>query len=223
MKGLILLFVGFLSFGTFEKGFSQNPFISSTFPTEGAVSLSCYTNISATVRFTNEGTSIDPATLDGQSVRLYPKDKPRKSVPIQLEFNKQLKYIILTVDERLEPQTKYIFEVNSRLSDDRGFAFQPFKLSFTTGDCGQDIVTEPEAPRVSTPEINFQLTKLFAKREGDSVAVGWKAEEHMMVESYWIEKAQRDTIFMLLDTKKHQKNKNEINFFIFFIFSIIPT
>lgn len=180
---------------------AQNPYVLSTFPNEGAVNLSCYTNISATVRLSPEGNTLDPATLTRESVRLYPKGKPRRPVEIAVEYNAQLEYILLTVKERMEPQTLYCMEVNDQLADDRGFTFQPFKLTFQTGDCDQSIGGgEEEVVRGDENRINFKLTHIFARREGDSVAVGWKAEEHLMVDSYWIEKNLNDSVYTLLDT-----------------------
>ncbi|MEO0581835.1 MAG: Ig-like domain-containing protein [Bacteroidota bacterium] len=195
---LLVLFLGIFG-GTL---YAQNPYVQGTFPSEGATNLACNTNITVTVRFSPEGNALDLATLTAESVRLYPKGKPRKAIKIGLEYKTKLGYILLTLKERLQPQTIYILEVNNRLTDDRGFAFQPFKLTVQTGDCDQDILKEAEEEMVRGEEsrISFKLTHIFARRQGDSVAVGWKAEEHLMVDSYWIEKSINDTVYTLLDT-----------------------
>ncbi|MEZ4825276.1 MAG: Ig-like domain-containing protein [Bacteroidia bacterium] len=176
--------------------FAQRPYISASFPRNGASNIECSTFISVSAWFPSEGKIIDPATLTPQAVQLYPKNEPESLIAARLQYNPEFRTLTVTPLEVLAPRTAYVFEINGSLVDDRGFGFMPFRLTFYTGDC----LTEPEvAPADSAEEIILPedsistpitwLDRFYAYRRGDSIEVRWRMVQEYMNADFTVDRS----------------------------------
>ncbi|GAB4403568.1 MAG: hypothetical protein OHK0039_02920 [Bacteroidia bacterium] len=117
----------------------QRPFVSGTFPRNGATAIACDLFIKATISFPAEGRQIDPATLHAHTVRLYPSLHADQQVPASMQYDEALRTLTLRPAQVLRPRTRYTFEVTADLIDERGFACMPFRMEIMTSDCDQAI------------------------------------------------------------------------------------
>lgn len=187
----------------------QKPMISSTTPEKLTSDLPCHTYVTATVSYSVEGQEIDPRTLHGGSVRLFPKGSPKEALAADLSYDKTRQLITLVPRETLRPLTTYFFEVNNQLTDDRGFSFNPIFIPFTTGDCDlpfplNTAEKEPDAPEEEYPSENtglpFKITQSEVSRADGVIRVSWLAQGEGLIDQYWVERATNDGPYQLVDT-----------------------
>lgn len=204
------LLIGIL--GAYCLGQAQGPIIMQTYPAKSAERISCSLGrVTARVKFSVEGKEIDPRTIHNESVRLWPKGMPESPVLCaQPYYEPSLGLIILPLRDTLLPLMTYNFEVNEQLTDDRGFSFTKVLVSFSTGQCNQDlplqanpIPDEPEPP-IAYPEekigLPFEIIRSTVSREQGVVKVSWQARGEGMIDQYWIERAVEEKPYRLVDT-----------------------
>ncbi|MEZ4773008.1 MAG: Ig-like domain-containing protein [Bacteroidia bacterium] len=186
--------------------FAQRPYISASFPRNGATNIECNSFISVSVQFPSEGKILDPVTLTPFSVRLFPKNEPSAAIAARLQYNPEFRTLTLTPMELLESRMAYVFEVTENLVDERGFGFMPYRLTFYTGDC----LPEPEvAPDDSVSEIFIAedsvippitwLDQWYAYRRGDSIEVRWRMVQEYMNADFTIDRSADGKVFEILD------------------------
>lgn len=185
---------------------AQRPYISASFPRNGATNIECNSFISATVLFPSEAKMLDPGTLTPLSVRLFPINEPAALIAARLQYNPEFRTLSLAPMELLESRTTYIFEVTENLLDERGFGFMPYRLTFYTGDC----LPPPEvAPTDSIPEIILAqdsvvppitwLDQWYAYRRGDSIEVRWRMVQEYMNADFTVDRSIDGKSFEILE------------------------
>lgn len=196
---------------------AQSPMVLSTFPMHQGENLSCSTPIFFTIEYSTEGNNLRMETFKDPNIKLYPKGKPRKSVPIRLEYDQYIQKVMVKPQELLLPDTWYILEVSDQLKDDRGMSFSPYKLEFRTGDCksakGKNI-TEEVDPALKLDPI--EVTNFKAEKFQDSLKITWEARESLLIENYFIEKSTDGKLYTYLGSVPAMGALEESHSYIFY-------
>ncbi|HRK31721.1 MAG TPA: PQQ-dependent sugar dehydrogenase [Tepidisphaeraceae bacterium] len=131
----VLVFKAAQKFGQREVAHASaegaRPAVTFSRPGAGEAGVMPNAFISCDISLPNTGAGIDVATMTESSVRLLKADT---MLPVKARLNTSGAgdAIVLQPIELLLPQTRYIFEVTSKLRDTQGSSFRPFKFSFTT-------------------------------------------------------------------------------------------
>jgi hypothetical protein len=189
---------------------AQRPYVISSFPTNGSVSLPCNVFIKASLHFPFESQILDPVTFLPENVKLYPAGQPGKSLPTDLSYRADLKYLTLRPREVLHPQTEYVFEVTSSLVDGRGFSFLPFVMRFETGECSQLLPPEPdpltEVADEAPEALALSLYAFTASWQGDSLRLDWETDRNWPAGDLLLEHATEAEDFQMQSS--HQVRAN---------------
>jgi hypothetical protein len=173
---------------------AQAPYVATTAPNDGTVEVPCYSSIYVTLMFPSEAETLDPITLHGRSVRLYPAGKGAEQVYAELSYQAGQRLLTLTPRSLMMPQTTYVFEVTRELVDSRGFAFLPFQLHFRTDDCEQPpsspllVKTDSVAPKTLLGEWKVQA-------DTRGIRLTWITETEFQAEAFLVERSVEDSAF----------------------------
>ncbi len=128
-----------LQFDSFEIDAGQpvnaHPSVTASRPTNGDVGVSRDAFISADLKLTSPGATVDPSTLTSANVKLYrASDKLPIATILNLSGNGDA--LTATPTSLLDPNTTYTFQITAGLQDTSGATFTPYQMSFTTGSTG---------------------------------------------------------------------------------------
>jgi len=177
----LLRFLVFASIGI-QIGLAQQPKVESSFPNDGTVNMSCYTELQLKVGFSSGATTLDPVSLTDESVSLFPKGKPRKALPLRQSYNPEQNTLTLTPGAVLTANTTYQLRLTAELADSRGYAFLPFELTFSTGTC------ETESPSVISADPQTVIQDFKAHEQGDSIRLEWESLEEVRMAFYYVQR-----------------------------------
>lgn len=146
---------------------AQSPAVKGSFPRDGSKDLLRNAFVSAGLVLPNE-VGIDLSSLNDTTVRLYPTQYPDSLVPALVTTDVKVKNLTLEPIGVLEPNTSYTFEVTNGLMDEEGEAFNPYKITFTTGEIAlkKHITLEKERLKKeeeSTPVTVFQRDSMVGQ------------------------------------------------------------
>jgi hypothetical protein len=122
-----LLFVLLLPIFAYAQ---EGPEARGSFPRGGAEAIIRNAFISVLVR----GGPLDSASVNTQSVRLYPSGRPDQAVPAFVLYRDDLRNITLEPFGLLLPKMSYTFEISNAVTDTFGNAFKPYIATFSTGE-----------------------------------------------------------------------------------------
>lgn len=127
MKKRILLLYILLGAVAFAQ---EGPEARGSFPRGGAEAIIRNAFISVLI----SGGPLDSATVNKQSVKLYPIGRPDQAVPAFVIYREDLRNITLEPFGLLLPKTGYTFEISSAVTDQKGNPFKPYVATFNTGE-----------------------------------------------------------------------------------------
>ena len=130
---------------------AQGPSVAGSFPRDGAQNLLRNLFVSAGLILPNQ-VGIDLATLNDSTVRLYPQAQPDSLVASLVTTDTRVKNITLEPITVLAPNTTYTFEITEGVLDEGGLPFNPYKISFTTGEKAIKKRITIEKPRLQKEE-----------------------------------------------------------------------
>jgi hypothetical protein len=138
------------------------PYVTAVTPVDGASGVLRNTSIAANVFVPGGG--IRSSTITNNSVQLL-RASDLSQVAATVNTTGGGDAITLQPSDYLDPNTRYIFKVNSAVEDGSGRQFLPFSSSFTTGTGG--------GPGGGDPTIAFELRRgLVQGKLLSSVAIG---------------------------------------------------
>lgn len=111
----------------------QGPSVKGSFPRDGSTGLLRNVFVSAGIELPNE-VGVDLTTLNDSTVRMYPSAQPDSLVTAFVTADTDVRNITFEPVELLKANTTYTFEITSRVADESGAQFQPYAISFTTGE-----------------------------------------------------------------------------------------
>ncbi|MBA2708020.1 MAG: Ig-like domain-containing protein [Gemmatimonadaceae bacterium] len=114
-----------------ETAFPKPAKVTSTRPADGDQNVLLNEFVAVDVTLPRFRSGIDPASLTGDSVKLY-RAHDQKRVEAHVNTSGAGDAIVLQPRDLLEPGTLYTFEVTPGVRDTMGTVFQPYKMSFTT-------------------------------------------------------------------------------------------
>lgn len=213
---------GFIFFNVFFlfSVYAQRPYVSASFPRNGAINLQCNTFVSISLQFPAESQAPEPTTLNATSVNIYPKDEKNSPVAARIDYHQEFRTMTITPQSLLEPHTSYIFEVTENLVDDRGFGFMPFQLIFTTGDCQTeplassiDTLSEIPASADSVPTPRTYIEKFSAYYNTDTVEIWWSTGSEFMNVDFTVDRSDDGRQFRILDRIESRGDSQQPQFY----------
>ncbi|HEX8916632.1 MAG TPA: Ig-like domain-containing protein [Humisphaera sp.] len=134
----------------------HHPTVAAVRPVSDGNLVPCDAFFAADVTLPNGGHVVDPATVNGGSVRLTRKGDPTP-IPARVNTSAAGDALVLTPDRPLEPNTTYRFSVLPALKDTSGAAFEPFACLFTTGADGPASPLAAAFEQVALPATAGQV------------------------------------------------------------------
>lgn len=141
------------------------PSIRGASPENGADNLIRNAFVSARMDLLDKYQGVDAKSVSANSIKLYPAKEPENPVEVFITVNNGLKNILLEPEEVLEPNTEYVFEINSQLRDLEGIPFENYKSSFKTGTVELPKHIDKNKPRIKVIAAKKRI-KLNALPEG---------------------------------------------------------
>lgn len=223
MRIFLLLEILFM----FHFSFGQNPYVRGSFPEDGAVRLDCNTFVSLTLDFPGEGNRIKPQTLNTSNIKLYPEDNPWAQIPTRLYYEYEFQYLYLYPARRLDALTSYTFELSSDLTDEHGYPFMPYKMSFQTENCSNenaqvaenDIAEEDTLERA--PYVRLEKFSGFQAGENNGI-LSWQGLFEYQIFAYIVEYSQDSIHFDSLLTVPAMGAEDEVQSYKLDKLSLLP-
>src|SRR5204863_9910915 len=111
--------------------------------------------VSADIMLPTPDAAIDADTINSRTVKLY-RASDKLQVTVVLNTSAGVDAIVATPSGLLDPNTTYTFEVTSGLKDTSGASFQPYTMSFTTGNTGGETDPSLAFEKVNLPTATGQ-------------------------------------------------------------------
>ncbi|WNJ20952.1 Ig-like domain-containing protein [Pontibacter sp. G13] len=200
MRRMYRFCVGFMAIFLLVNGhlFGQfRPSVGTTFPNQHASRLACDTYITASLKFPFESNRLNWESVSDQSIKLYPKGKPRSALAIDFQYEEGLRYLTIYPLEPFDPLTTYILEFTDQVQDDHGYKFLPYRLEFSTGDCDRpvDLASTIELDPSYEPPPTTHVGVFAAKLVGATTELRWESSSEFMVDHFVIEKSETGAHF----------------------------
>lgn len=167
------------------------PSIRGASPEDGSNNLIRNAFVSARMELLDRYQGVDAKSVSENSIRLYPAKEPNKPVKAFITINNGLKNIVLEPEKVLEPETEYVFEINSQLLDLEGIPFENYKSTFKTGTIELPKHIDKNKPRIKVINAKKRI-KLNALPEGYLLKKKKKQAEEKAVPVIAEEKVEKE-------------------------------